>query len=211
MHNPPQQRWSFTTSWKKNTAKNSHNSCELFSHLSVRSTNHFLLILPPNVLFTYFMTAIWETKLQLTPPCMFTERLWWNMWLRWHLFHTGFVIQSCSRSLRQLEGRWRRHLWRPHPQWGPSQCSDYLLEAQRWSSAWQPGPSSASRSSCPSSLRACPAAGTPPGIVIVLSLYIRRSSPSQSHLQAEPHLLRLSAAAPAASECKAALCAALSI
>lgn len=59
--------------------------------------------------------------------------------------------------------------------------------------------------------RACPAAGTPPGIVIVLSLNIRRCSPLQPHLQSEPHLLRLSTGAPTASECKTVLCSALSI
>lgn len=36
-----------------------------------RSTNHFLLILAPDVLFTHFIKQIWETKLQLPlhPVC----------------------------------------------------------------------------------------------------------------------------------------------
>lgn len=59
--------------------------------------------------------------------------------------------------------------------------------------------------------RACPAPGTPRGIVILPSPNIRRCSPLQPHLQSVPHLLRLSTGGPSATECKSVLCSALSI
>lgn len=59
--------------------------------------------------------------------------------------------------------------------------------------------------------RACPAPGTPPGIVILPSPNIRRCSPLQSHLQSVPHLLRLSTGGPTATECETVLHGALSI
>lgn len=57
--------------------------------------------------------------------------------------------------------------------------------------------------------RACPAPGTPPGIVILPSPNIRRCSPSQPHLQSAPHLLRLRTGGPTATECMTVLCTAL--
>ena len=58
--------------------------------------------------------------------------------------------------------------------------------------------------------RACPAPGTPRGIVILPSPNIRRCSPLQPHLQSAPHLLRLSTGGPTATEFKTVLCCALS-
>lgn len=47
--------------------------------------------------------------------------------------------------------------------------------------------------------RACPAAGTPAGILIVFSLDIRRRSPLMPHSQSRLHLLRLNTGAPASA------------
>lgn len=61
MYNSPQFRWSFTTPMRKIATK----TVTFLTPFWQRSTNHFLLILALNVLFTHFMKQIWETKPQL--------------------------------------------------------------------------------------------------------------------------------------------------
>lgn len=91
-----------------------------------RSTYHFLLILAPSVLLTHIMCIRYMTKLQLPHRPAYMH--WYfkiNGWDRYVNFKPAERNLSCSLSVRQQEGWWRHHLWRPHPQWGPSQCSDY--------------------------------------------------------------------------------------